>query len=71
MVFADEPCALGHSDERADIVKEVDEEEDEDDLERVHAERAAQVEVEGRGADGHGVEGAGRVLDLVKEDADG
>ena len=48
----DEAGALGDGDQRADVVEEVDEEEDEDDLESAHVERAADVEVEGGGADG-------------------
>ena len=71
VVFGDEAGAFGDGDEGADVVEEVDEEEDEDDLEGVHTEGAADVEMEGGGLDGHGVEGAGCVLDLMEEDADG
>ena len=45
VVFGDEPGALGDRDQRADVVKEIDEEEDEDDLQRIHLQRAANVEV--------------------------
>ena len=71
VVVGDEPGALGDADQGADVVEEVDKEEDEDDFERVHAERAADVEMEGGVADGHGVEGGGRVLHLVEEDSGG
>ena len=52
MVGGDEAGALGDGDQGADVVEEIDEEEDEDDLEGVDVEGAADVEVEGGGADG-------------------
>ena len=53
VVFGDEAGALRDGDQGADVVEEVDEQEDEDDLQRVQAEGAADVEVEGGCADGH------------------
>ena len=47
VVGGDETGAFGYGDEGADVVEEVDEEEDEDDLEGVEVEGAADVEVEG------------------------
>ncbi len=52
MVGGDEAGALGDGDEGADVVEEIDEEEDEDDLEGADVEGAADVEVEGGGSDG-------------------
>ena len=43
----DEAGALGDGDEGAEVVKEIDEEEDEDDFEQALVERAADVELEG------------------------
>jgi hypothetical protein len=71
VVGGDEAGAVGDGDEGADVVEEVDEEEDEDDLEGVEVEGAADVEVEGRCADGEGVEGGRLVFDLMEEDAEG
>ena len=46
VVGRDEPGALGHGHQRAQVVEEVDKEEDEDDLEQALVERAANVELE-------------------------
>ena len=43
----DEPGALGNGYQRAEVVEEVHEEEDEDDLQQALVERAANVELEG------------------------
>ena len=47
MVGGDEAGARGDGDERADVVEEIDEEEDEDDLEGAYVECAGNVELEG------------------------
>ena len=67
MVGRDEAGALGDSDERADVVEEVDEEKDEDDLEGTDVERPEDVEVEGCGADSGEIVGGGLPMDLVAE----
>ena len=48
MVRSHEACALRHGHERADVVEEIDKEEDKDNLERVEAQRATNVEVKCR-----------------------
>ena len=70
MVDGDETSPVGDGDQGADVVKEVDEEEDEDDLEGVEMESSSDVEMKGRCADCQGVEGGGLVFDLVEEDAE-
>ncbi len=70
MVGGDEAGALGDGDQGADVVEEVDEEEDEDDLEGTNVEGAEDVEVEGGGFDGGEVVGRGLPVDLVEDDAD-
>jgi len=70
VVWCDEAGALGYCDEGADVVEEVDEEEDEDDLEGADVEGAADVQVEGGGADGGEIVGRGLPVDLVAEDAE-
>ena len=67
----DEAGALGDGDEGSDVVEEIDEEEDEDDFEGVDAEGAAEVEMEGGGAEVGEVEGGGVPGDLVGGDAKG
>ena len=47
VVGGDEAGALGDGDQRAEVVEEIDEEEDEDDFEQAFVERAANVELEG------------------------
>ena len=70
MVGGDEAGALGDGDEGADVVEEIDEEEDEDDLEYADVECAADVEVEGCGVDGGEMVGRGLPVDLMAEDAE-
>src|SRR5580704_9349159 len=70
VVGGDEAGALGDGDEGADVVEEVDEEEDEDDFEGADVEGAADVEVEGSGFDGVEAVGCGMPMDLVAEDAE-
>ena len=67
MIGRDEVGALGDRDERADVVEEVDKEEDEDDLEGADVERAENVEVEGCCLDGSEIVGCGLPMDLVAE----
>ncbi len=61
--------AFGDGDEGADVVEEVDEEEDEDDLEGAVVEGAADVEMEGGVADGGEGVGGGLVVELVEEES--
>ena len=46
MIGGDEARALGDGNQRAEVVEEVDEAEDEDDLEQTNMDRRADVELE-------------------------
>ena len=59
--------ALSDGDEGADVVEEIDEEEDEDDLEGANVESAANIEVEGGGSDGGEAVVHGLPVDLMEE----
>lgn len=61
--------ALGDGDEGADIVEEVDEEEDEDDFERAVVDGSADVEMEGGSTDGGEGVGSRLPVKLVEEEA--
>ena len=70
MIGRDETGTLGDGDEGAYVVKQVDEEEDKDDLEGADVKGSAEIEVKGGGADGGEVEGSGVPVDLVTEYAE-
>ena len=70
MVGGDEAGAFGDGDESADVVEEVDEEEDEDDFEGPATESGGDVEMEGGGADGGEIVGRWLPVDLMAEDAE-
>ena len=70
MVGCDEICALRDGDEGADVVEEIDEEEDEDDLEGPDVEGSADVEVEGGGGDGGEAVVDGLPVDLMEDHSD-
>ena len=70
MVGGDEVGALGDRDEGADVVEEVDEEEDEDDLEGSDVEGSTDVELEGGGGDGGEAVVDGLPVDLMEEDTE-
>ncbi len=66
----DETGAVGDGDESADVVEEIDEEEDEDDFEGTDVERAGDVEVECGGFDRRQIVGCGLPVDLMADDAE-
>jgi hypothetical protein len=70
VVLVDEAGALGDGDEGADVVEEIDEEEDKDDLEGTDVECAGDVEVEGGDADGGEVEPLRLPVDLASENSE-
>ena len=67
VVGGDESGALSDRDEGADVVKEIDEEEDEDDLEGANVESAANIELKGCGSDGGEAVVHRLPVDLVEE----
>ncbi len=71
VVWGDQAGALGDGHESANVVEEIDEEEDKDDLEGADVEGAGDVEVEGGLAEGAEIVVLGLPVDLVEGDAEG
>ena len=70
MVFGDQAGALGDGDEGADVVEEINEEEDEDDFEEADVQGGTDIEMESGGFDGGEVVRCGLPVDLMEDDSE-